>query len=72
MIPMADNMNHNSVDVTLEVINYKKHLEAESDPEYYRINKYLNDYTVLYDKNPPNDEFDELNIKGRFEKKVYK
>mgnify|MGYP006874996533 FL=1 len=62
---MADNMNHNSVDITVEVVNRTKHLKAEEDPDYYRIAKYLNDYSALF----PGE--DSLSVKGRFNQEVF-
>lgn len=52
MVPMADNLNHSSVDVTIEVIDHKLHLEADKNLSYYKICKYLNNYSALYDKYP--------------------
>ena len=69
MIPMADNMNHNSVDITIELMNYSKHLEGGKDTDYFRIAKYLNDYSALYSEIPPArplDEVETLSVKGRF------
>lgn len=56
MIPMADNLNHNSVDITYEIINIKLHKEGEFNPSYYRIGKFLNDYSTAYKNNKINED----------------
>jgi hypothetical protein len=75
---MADNLNHNSVDITMELINIRKHIEAEKDASYFKISKFLNDYSTLYEEKlllkdaaELGDEQAELNIKGRFNNKKY-
>jgi len=50
MIPMADNINHNSVDVTNELVNLDKHVNGDEDSEYFRIAKFMNDIRPIYDK----------------------
>lgn len=49
MIPMADNLNHSSVDITNEMVNMQLHREGENEPSYYRIAKFINDYSALMD-----------------------
>ena len=51
MIPMADNVNHSSVDITNEMINLEEHRLGDRRPGYYRIGKFMNDYSAIYDKN---------------------
>jgi len=50
MIPMADALNHSSVDVTNELINHKIHIEGHLAPQYFRINKMCHNYYVLWKK----------------------
>lgn len=76
MVPMGDNLNHSSVDITIELVNTRKHIEAFRDPHYFKIGKYLNDYTSLFENtvmkkeniniDDLKDEETKLNIKGRF------
>ena len=74
MVPMADNMNHSSVEVTQEVVNLQIHPKGNSNESYYRVNKYLNDYSHLYKAHGFSHEFinqHKLNIKGRYNWKMY-
>ena len=48
MIPMADNINHSCVAVTNELINYQKQIDGPIDKNYFKINKFMNDYSALY------------------------
>ena len=48
MIPMADNLNHSCVDVTQELINLDLHKSGPADEQYYRVSKFLTDYTQIY------------------------
>jgi hypothetical protein len=50
MIPMADNLNHSSVSITNEMINLNFHLEGATNPDYYRISKFLNNYSTVFKK----------------------
>lgn len=63
---MADNINHNSVEVTNEVVNEKLHLEGPKNPGYYKISKFMNDYSAIFHQDPEN-----INVKGRYKKDVY-
>lgn len=74
MIPMADNLNHSCVNVSYEMINVVLHKKGEENPNYYRLKKYLNDYTPAFQAHGVSDaeiKKYELNIKGRFNKKLY-
>ena len=70
MIPMADNLNHSSVDVSNEMVSKLKHLEKQQSLSYYRIGKFLNDYSSIFSE----DQIKEnpLNVKGRFNREVFK
>ena len=48
MIPMADNLNHHSVDITNEMMCMSLHPKGHQDPEYYRIQKFLVDYSTIF------------------------
>jgi hypothetical protein len=63
MIPMADNLNHSSVDITYELINESLHKEGTKHPLYYRVYKFINDYRYL----PEGKDF----LNGRFDRKVF-
>ena len=65
LIPMADNLNHSHIGVTNELINTSLHPTGDANPQYYRIERYLADYSTLF----PNSDLQ--NIKGRFSRKVY-
>lgn len=74
MVPMGDNLNHNSVDITIELVNTQKHLQAAADPSYFKIGKYLNDYSTLFEATGTSeypDSESELNAKGRFDNHNY-
>ena len=74
MVPMADNINHSSVEATQEVVNLKIHPKGHLSESYYRIGKYLNDYSLLYEKHGAPEDFikkHSLNIKGRYNRKLY-
>ena len=70
MIPMADNLNHSSVDVNQEMVNIQLHLNAAQNDNYFRIGKMLNDYSILFDDSLKTDQ-NRLNICGRFDRTVY-
>lgn len=74
MIPMADNLNHSSVDITYEVISTQFHLQGPSNPKYYRVNKFMNDYSHIFKKLNISTEVNgqpNINIYGRFNRKLY-
>jgi len=48
MIPMADNLNHSSVDITNEMMSMANHPKGDRNLEYYRIGKYLVDYSAAF------------------------
>ena len=69
MIPMADNLNHSSVDITYEIISTQCHLEGTSNPKYYRVGKFMNNYSHIFEKLKIPTEIDgekNINIYGRF------
>jgi len=75
MIPMADNLNHSSVEVTTELMCVSLHPEGDRDIEYYRIARFLNDYTPAFKEHGWSDDDitkKKLNIKGRFNHDIYK
>jgi hypothetical protein len=61
MIPMADTLNHSDANITNELINKRKHLEADEKSSYFTKLKFMNDYSPMF-------SVDETNpvIKGRF------
>ena len=72
MVPMADNWNHKGVDVTLELISVSLHQQGPQNPVYYRVAKYLNDYSPAFEAHGvPKDVLESINIKGRFNRKLY-
>jgi hypothetical protein len=52
MIPMADNLNHNSVSVTYELISKSLHLSETPDSPYFSWKKFMNKYTDLLPDHP--------------------
>ena len=71
---MADNLNHSCVNVSYEMINIQLHKKGEDYPNYYRVRKFLNDYSPAFKAhNTSSEEFKkyELNIKGRFNRKLF-
>ena len=49
MIPMIDNLNHTSCEITNEVINCDLHLKGPNDNRnYYRAQKHMNDYSAIF------------------------
>ena len=69
MIPMADNLNHSSVDITNEMICLSLHPQGDRNIEYYRIGKYLADYSQVYAAQGWSEEDikkNKLNICGRY------
>jgi|TARA_B110000285_G_scaffold211844_1_gene254898 hypothetical protein len=74
MIPMADNLNHSSVDVTQELINLSLHQEGPLNASYYRVSKFINDYSDLYlNRGFTQEQIDaqSLNLKGRYNQQVF-
>ena len=76
LIPMADNLNHKLVSVNFDQINLDYHTQAEKAYDYYSIEKYLNDYSTIYNEIGKSDvitlnELNKCNIKGRFNWKTY-
>lgn len=74
MVPMADNLNHSSVDITQELVNLTLHKDGHKNSEYYRVSKYLNDYSAAYKAHGYSDDeinkYD-VNIKGRYNRKIF-
>lgn len=58
MVPMADNLNHNSIEIRNEMVVLSLHIKGDDTDNkwYYHDFKYLADYTTLYDKNGYNEE----------------
>ena len=73
MIPMADNLNHSSVTITNECVNIPLHLNGPLNSNYYRVGKFFNDYTPIFEKHCTKEEIEQnkQNIKGRFNRKIY-
>ena len=71
---MADNLNHSSVDITNEVINIGLHLEDYKRENYFRVSKFLNDYTPAFKHHGMSEEEIKkysLQIGGRYNKSIY-
>ena len=64
MVPMCDNINHSSVNVSLELINLSLHPEGSKNLDYFKFDKYMVNYETLFHNSS-------LNIKGRINQKVY-
>lgn len=71
LIPMADNLNHNSVEVRRELVNKSLHLNPTENENYFRLNKVINDFSLLYADQMPQEEIAELKISGRFDRDAY-
>lgn len=73
MIPMADNLNHSSVSITNEMINLSLHLEGANNPDYFRISKFINDYSTIFKKHVTPMELEKFSedICGRFNRRIY-
>ena len=75
MVPMADNMNHNAVDINVEIVNLQKQTEKETSPNYYRKLKFMTDFSDLFKSINTNDNYNfdlnSLNIKGRFNREAF-
>jgi hypothetical protein len=48
MIPMADALNHSSVDITNELVNPNIHINGHLFPEYFRVHKFSYNYDILW------------------------
>ena len=75
MVPMADNLNHSSVEVTNEMINLKYHIQGHKNENYFSIEKFFNDYSAIFKHLKTPDELMEknnLNITGRFNREIFK
>lgn len=73
LVPMADSLNHNCVDTSNEFINLQLHLNGDQNSGYYRVSKFMTDYSTIYRSSGLSDyEIDSnLNIIGRFDRKTY-
>lgn len=71
LIPMADNLNHNSVEVRRELVNTTLHLNATENENYFRIRKVINDFSLLYVGRIPEEQMVEHKVAGRFDREVY-
>jgi len=45
---MADNVNHSCVDVTNEIINTELQKQGHLNPHYFRVSKFMGDYSAIY------------------------
>jgi hypothetical protein len=68
MIPMADNFNHNDVNVTFELITKSLQLEADEKSTYFTRNKFMNDYSKVFADKEIESNQDGLSVYGRFSK----
>ncbi len=71
---MADALNHNCVEISNETISLPLHPEGDTNGEYYRISKYLGDYSSIFLANPGTEEVMKQslnNIRGRFSRPLY-
>lgn len=72
MIPMADNLNHNSVEVSEEMVNVRLHLEAVAHPDYFRTGKMVNDFSIIFEAHlsKQEQESQKLAITGRLDREA--
>ena len=73
MVPMADNLNHSCDMITSEMVNLSLHVTGDEKNEYFRISKYMADYSSVFKANGWSKECirDEPNITGRIDRKLY-
>ena len=74
MMPMADNLNHKSIDTTKEIICLSLHCSEEQNVEYDGYAHHMGDYSEAFRANNWSKQAIEkhsLKIKGRFDKKLY-
>ena len=73
LIPMADNLNHSSVEVNLEMINTHLHLNSTTNLDYFRIAKVVNDYNIVFQNWLKEEELEDhkLEVAGRFDRSAF-
>jgi hypothetical protein len=69
LVPMAEMLNHNNVDVTCELVNTKLHMEMPSPSNYHRFSKSLNQFDPNLFK-PDSDLATKL-VLGRFSREAF-
>ena len=47
---MADNLNHSDIDASCETVSKLFHLDADEDSKYFTKEKYMNNYSVVFDE----------------------
>ena len=70
---MADNLNHSCEMMTSEMLNLSLHVTGDENNEYFRISKYMADYSSVFRASGWSEEcfLDEPNITGRINRKLY-
>ena len=48
LVPVADNLNHNSIGSTLDVMNKSLHRKGAGAPDYYTVDRFLVDYSAAF------------------------
>jgi hypothetical protein len=71
MIPMADNLNHSHITVVNETINLELQRYGDDNSKYYTKDKFMNDYSVLFEEENIENEQQKANIIGRFNREKY-
>ena len=71
MIPMADNLNHSHITVVNETINLELQRYGDDNSKYYTKDKFMNDYSVLFEEENIENEQQKANIIGRFNRERY-
>ena len=69
-VPMADNLNHSDLQMKTEMINLSLHPEGDKNANYYRISKYMANYSGIFSQGKLFKDA-RLNVNGRFDKKIY-
>ena len=73
LIPMADNFNHDFLYVSFQFINLMYQKNYENVENYFRSNKFMNDYSSIYSESEINSmNLKELqNVKGLFINEIF-
>ena len=69
LLPMADNQNHNCIDINVEMVNVKEHFKDDKESDYYRFSKFTGNYSSLFKSLDLN--FNSPKVKGLFNKDVF-
>lgn len=68
---MADNLNHSDVNTLCEIVTKSEHLKADEHSSYFTKTKFMNDYSLIFDKQDYDKTSDPRNIKGRFNRQNF-